>query len=242
MAYYSTEGIILKSINYKDSDKIFTVYTKNKGKITATAKGVRKVTSRRGGNLDTLNHISFQISDSGKDYKYITEAASLNTFAQIKKELKKAAQAYYVVELVHRLTEDEQDSSSIFDLILKTLKLFEKESADDRSVVNYFEVNLMKYLGYEISFHKCVSCGKPFSKSWNSCSVNFGLGGLICDACPHKGFSLSLDEASYLGKLSRGRLLKGSLDSSHVDDLLKMYIRGILDRDLKSISTFKLKD
>ena len=52
---YKTEGIILKRINFGEADRILTSYTKHFGKISLLAKGVRKITSRKGGNIELFN-------------------------------------------------------------------------------------------------------------------------------------------------------------------------------------------
>ena len=70
------EAIVLKNRKHGEADKIFTLYSKKKGKITAIAKGVRKVSSRRGGNLDTLNHVVLGVNEGKGDFKYITEVQS----------------------------------------------------------------------------------------------------------------------------------------------------------------------
>ena len=61
MKKYNTKAIVLKSVKYKDADKIFTLFTKEYGKISAIGRGVRKINSRRSGNLDTLNYVSVGI-------------------------------------------------------------------------------------------------------------------------------------------------------------------------------------
>ena len=58
---YKTEGIVLKSTEFKEADKIVTIYTKNYGKISAIAKGVRKIKSKFESSLEILTHSIFLI-------------------------------------------------------------------------------------------------------------------------------------------------------------------------------------
>lgn len=73
------EGIILKRRNLGEADRILTVFSKNLGKISVLAKGVRRITSRRAGNVELLNRVSMYLHRA-KSFLILTEAISLNTF------------------------------------------------------------------------------------------------------------------------------------------------------------------
>ena len=60
--FIQTEAIVLKSFDFGDADRIFTILTSNNGIIRVVAKGVRKPKSRMGGHLDILSKVNAYIS------------------------------------------------------------------------------------------------------------------------------------------------------------------------------------
>lgn len=151
MKTYTTECVVLKSKTYKDNDKLYTLFSKEKGKIMANAKGVRRIKSKRSGNLDTLNHLYVGISENG-DFKTITEVKSIKTYKEIKKSLDTIKHAYYICELVYRFTEEEDTATNrLFALLIESLEMLEEGKLDLKTVESAFELNFLKILGYQMS-------------------------------------------------------------------------------------------
>lgn len=239
MFRYSVEGVVIKNLNYKDSDKIYTIFTKNKGKISASAKGVRKISSRRAGNLDTLNYVVIGIFEGSFGYKTITEVKTLNSFRKLKSSIPKVSKAYFLLELVHKFLEEDHEEEKIFNLLISSL---EKMEEDDKNIdfwVLFFEISLLILLGYGLTFEKCKICGREYSDSWEAYKFNYGLGGLVCDRCDG-GFVISRGSSYVLnnvrsGKLSDKFLHKEILES---DRILKTYISFILNSEIRSTTIF----
>lgn len=149
MNRFNTEAVVLKHIKFKDSDRIYTLFSKDKGKISATAKGVGKITSKRSGNLDTLNHINVQISIHKSGQNYISEIETIATYKKIKSDLELSKKAFYLVEIINKVFWEDEDISNVFDQLINTLDRLEEKSEDPRITVNRFELKLMQLLGYE---------------------------------------------------------------------------------------------
>jgi len=115
-----------------------TIYTKHYGKIKAIAKGVRKITSRKGGNLELFNHCVLFLAE-GKNLDIVTEAQVINSFSHLRSDLGKTADAFYIVELVDKLTPEGQGNRAVFDLLIDALR-----NLDIRS----FEIDLLRVLGF----------------------------------------------------------------------------------------------
>jgi DNA repair protein RecO (recombination protein O) len=136
---YKTEGIILKRTNYGEADRILTIYTKHYGKIKAIAKGVRKITSRKGGNLELFNHCTLFLA-RGRNLDIVTEVQLLDSFPRLGRSLAKTADAFYIVELVDQLTPEGQVNRRVFASLLAAL--------DGRASTEEFEVDLLRRLGF----------------------------------------------------------------------------------------------
>jgi DNA repair protein RecO (recombination protein O) len=113
---FKTEGIVLKHLNYGEADRILTIFTKHYGKIKVMAKGVRKVTSRKGGNVEAFNHLTIFCA-RGKKLDILTEATVINSFGDWRRNLGKVGLAYYFCELVDKLTPEAQPNQTVFDLL-----------------------------------------------------------------------------------------------------------------------------
>lgn len=144
MASIVTLGIILKRANFGEADRVLTVLTDRFGKIAVIARGVRKITSRRAGNIELINVVKLGLF-KGKGYT-LTEAEALETFPKIKDNLTLSSTAFHVVELVERLTVPEQPNPQVFDLVHATLKILEKNPR--QLFIRAFEIKLLRILGF----------------------------------------------------------------------------------------------
>lgn len=144
---YKTPGIIIKRKNFGETDKILTIFSPYFGKIKVLAKGVRKINSRRGGNLEIFNYCRFVLR-KGKDFDLVSEVEPILTFKEWRKNLKKVAVAYYFCELVDKLVLEGQENKKLFELLknyLVSLKDF-----DDINFIRSFEQHLLDYLGFGV--------------------------------------------------------------------------------------------
>ncbi|MBI2620716.1 DNA repair protein RecO [candidate division WWE3 bacterium] len=240
MPYFAAECVVLKSVNYRDADKIYTLYTKNDGKISAMARGVRKISSRRGGNLDTFNHVAVNVSESARRFNVVTEAKVINSFKNLKRILSRAVYAYYVAELVHKFFEYQEQDSRVFNLLVSALGELDELDAYPIAVVNKFEVGLMRAAGYQMSLDKCALCGRVFSGDWLYPKFNAGVGGLICDGCSG-GLPISKETAGVLSGVEAARAEFVGVDEEarlNANGLIKLYVRGILGGGLRTERVF----
>src|SRR5258708_11287786 len=101
MPAVTTQGLILKRSNFGEADRVITALTDRYGKISIIAKGVRKITSRRAGNIEVLNLVKLHLFKA-RSYT-LSEAESIQTFPTIKENLTLSTTAFHVIELVDRL-------------------------------------------------------------------------------------------------------------------------------------------
>lgn len=146
MRNFKTEGIIIKRRNYKDSDRILTVLTKTHGKIYIRAAGVRKITSRRAGHIEPLNHCILSLYQ-GKAFPVLTEATTINNFSDIKKDLDMVGYAYHLCELIDGLCPENQENMRVFSLFQEALGRIGK-SENIKEVIRAFEMQLLSTLGF----------------------------------------------------------------------------------------------
>lgn len=147
---FKTEGIILKRRDFGEADRILTVFTLHRGKISVIAKGVRRITSRRAGNVELLNRVIIYLYQ-GKGMPMLTEAESIETFAKIKEDLTLSTYAYHLIELIDKLTAENQENRILYEDLVLVLKKIERNPR--QILVRAFEAKILSNLGF-ISFRE----------------------------------------------------------------------------------------
>lgn len=145
MPVFTTEGIIIKRSNYGEADRILTIVTPYKGKIHAIAKGVRRITSRKGGNVEALNKVKIQIFQ-GKGLGIVTEVQAEETFPKTKNDLMLSSYASHIIELADRLLPEQQLNPAAYNLLVVALTLLETNSR--QIFIRAFEIKLLTVLGF----------------------------------------------------------------------------------------------
>lgn len=145
MQAFKTEGIILKRRNFGEADRILTVFSEKRGKITVLAKGVRRITSRRAGNVELLNRTVMYLH-LGRGMPILTEAQSLDTYQKLKEDLLLSTYAYHVIELVDKMTAENQENMTLYEDLVRVL---ERLSRNPRQIfIRAFEVKILSVLGF----------------------------------------------------------------------------------------------
>lgn len=145
MPTFTTEGIILKRSDFSEADRILTILTPFRGKIKVLAKGVRRITSRRGGNVELLNKVRVQLF-VGKGLAILTEAESLKTYPKIKSNLTVMTYASHVTELADKLLAENQINNGAYKLLSIILDLLETHPR--QIFIRAYEVKLLNELGF----------------------------------------------------------------------------------------------
>ena len=145
---FSSEGVVLARKNYGEADRILVIYSKSFGKIRLVAKGVRKPRSRKRGHIEVFSNLRFSVS-GGKGLGIITEAETISGFQKIRTNLKKAALSYFLMEVVGRLTHDEEKNDRLFELLISYLKKVENNQETSlKELRSDFIMEVLVLLGF----------------------------------------------------------------------------------------------
>lgn len=141
MRTFRAEGIVIKRQNFGEADRIVTLFTKRFGKVRILAKGVRRIQSRRGPNVELFNRAVFFVH-KGRTFDVLTEVQLQYTFPRIRENLELIGLAYYVCELVDGLCAEHQPHPNVYDLLIEALTEL------DRGMIQRFEVGILSELGF----------------------------------------------------------------------------------------------
>lgn len=148
MRTYKIEGIVLKRRNLGEADRVLTILSKEFGKMSIKAPGVRRIPSRRSSHVELLNFSEFTLYSGSKTFMpIVTEAQTLEDFSLIKKDLLKIGQALYICELINGLCADNQENRGVF-FHLKSVLSELSNTLDALSLIKKFEKNLLMELGF----------------------------------------------------------------------------------------------
>jgi len=240
---YKTEAIVLKRTSLGEADNIITFYTPNLGKLRAVAKGVRRPKSKLGGHLDLLTQSSLLLAQ-GQNLDVITQSQTIESFLPLKSDLWRTSCAIYVAELADQFTVEQVENYPVYMLLETTLLwLCEARSEADANelVLRYFELHLLSHLGYQPELYQCLSCRSPLAPERNFFSASGG--GVMCPNCARKEQlvrPVSADAIKVMRFLlkndfaSASRLRVSPELTRELEQLMRAYIRYLLERDVKS--------
>jgi len=143
---YASEGIVLSRKNYSEADRILIVLSKNYGKLSLLAKGIRKIKSKKRGHLEIFSKIKFS-AVKGKGFDIMTEAETIDDFAGVRINLNKISLAYYFSEVVNKITHEDGHSSTVYSLLSTALEQLEQET-ELKKLRLKFIYDLLTNMGY----------------------------------------------------------------------------------------------
>ena len=184
--HYRTQGFVLKKRDFREADRIFTVFTKDFGKLEILGRGIRKIKSKlRGGmKLFSLADIEFI---QGKTHKTLTDANSIEIFQNIKRDLKRLKIAFDISDVLDSLVKEPEKEQKIWDLLkfsFQTLNRFSLSVKECWLIFYNFLWKILVILGYKPELNYCCICQKkPDPKNLY---FNLKEGGIICSDCFQK--------------------------------------------------------
>src|SRR6266498_2147863 len=176
---YKTQAVVLRQRKLGEADKIVTLFSPNRGKIDAVAKGLRRTKSRMSGHVEPLTFGSYLLAE-GRDLDIITQAEAVDTFPALREDLERLSRGLYCAELVDRLLPERSEAGPAFRLLVATLERLDREEEIDLAV-RYFEMRLLSELGYRPQLDVCCVCGgrlEPVENHWSN-----PAGGVIGPEC-----------------------------------------------------------
>lgn len=170
-------GLVLYSFPLGEADQIITCFTDSGSLVKFVAKGSRKSKSRFAAAVQLFNFAEFVIY-TGKGLPILRQADILESFPQVRKDWTKTGASLAAIELCRLLILEEAEEVDVFDLVLRYLKHL-KSNTYCPLTYDWFRLELVRLLGYQMSFGVCVSCGQPASKA----RLVWPEGGTVCIDC-----------------------------------------------------------
>lgn len=238
---FRTEAIILRRQDFKEYDRLVTLFTPDHGKFTVIAKGVRKPTGRMTGHVEQFSRSEMLIA-RGRDLSILNQSEMTDAFLPIREDLERAAYAHYLIELLDRFTEPEEASPMLYELLLGTLRRIADDGADLRVVARHYELALLVLVGYPPELFDCVVGHEPLEPIDQFFSPFEG--GVVCPEHAENNLRvmpISLTALKVLRFLQTqpfemcDKLTLNGVLHLELERLMQAYIVFVLERRLKSV-------
>ena len=185
MSLEKSEAIVLRVVPWSETSMVVTLFTRDFGKVSAIARGARRLRSPFESALDLLakSQVVF-IKKSTDALDLLTEAKLIRRFRSGQVALLPLYCGYYVAELLLSLTEDNERASELYEACDRTLIDLDLRKCE-AEVILKFEMQVLKLLGHLPTFHLCASCGNPVQSNRTGPDALLGIaaGGILCGDC-----------------------------------------------------------
>lgn len=183
MSLTKTRGVVLRTINVGEADRILEIYSDDLGKVRAIARGVRKIQSRLAGHLEPFTYVDLMFARGRGDLPTITGAKAIQHYPGIRTDLDRVASASYLADLVGRLNPDAQVSKRFPTLVKDGLAMLDA-GHEPTHVVGYYEWRMIMASGWQPDFYACVNCNQKLFPQ--ALAFSLALGGVLCKHCHTK--------------------------------------------------------
>ncbi len=227
------EGIVIRSVDYGESSKVVTLFTREHGKVGIMARGAKKAKSRLGAVTQLFTHGYYLCkSGPGTGMPDLSQGEIVESYRDLRQNLTQTAYAAYIAELLDRLTHEREPNPFLFQLLMLTFRLLD-EGRDAEILCRIFETKMLAVAGIAPQLQACSHCRgghEPFA-------ISVSQGGLLCPACmPADPYAISVSPSTW--KLLR---LFQLFDLERLGDIevkpatrnqLKHVIRSFMDEHL----------
>jgi DNA repair protein RecO (recombination protein O) len=162
---YKTEAVVLRSFRFGEADRVLHVYTLDRGRVGAVAKGVRKTKSRFGARLEPLSHVELLLHQGAGELHTVTGAALVDPHRPAREDPYRLSVGLIGVEAMLRLFVEQERNERAFEALTRFLTVLDAVPAGLRGraaldpLALAFQLKLLWLSGYLPHLETCVECG-----------------------------------------------------------------------------------
>ena len=177
---YTTDAIVLRRADYRDYDRMVTLFSPDRGRIDAIARGCRRPRSALMASSEVFCAGEYTLNVTGERHS-IVQCAVKDSFYELRYDYERLTHATYCLSLADAAALPDQGAPEIFMLLLKALAHFNYSGISAPLLTAAFEMRFMPLMGYTPRMERCVVCGRePDARD-----VRFDeeKGGVACGSC-----------------------------------------------------------
>jgi len=177
MMFTTAAGIVLRDSDYKDYDKILTVFTADHGLISLKAHGVRRRSSDIKSACQLLCYSEFTWKEVN-GYCTITEAVCKEDFRSLRNDIEKLSLGFYFAQVIELIAQQDSSDPTLLPLMLNCLFALSKPESNQAKIKAVFELRVVSKAGFQPDLYGCSGCGKTEELSFDTRG-----GVLLCANC-----------------------------------------------------------
>ena len=184
---FKTEAVVLRSIRYGEADRVVHLYSRNRGRLGAIAKGSRRPKSRFGGRLEPFFRLDLVLYQGRGDLATVTGASTVDGHGGLRADGAALGAAARACDAVLRLLDTNQPNPAAYNLLCNYLGLLDTEpAARAAGTALAFRLKLALAAGFSPELASCASCGEAEHLT----AFSGAAGGVVCASCEGGGFPL----------------------------------------------------
>ncbi|UCZ54507.1 DNA repair protein RecO [Bacillus shivajii] len=177
---HKVEGIIIRTNDYGETNKILTVFTRENGKVALMARGAKRPKSRFASSAQLFMYGMF-VYQRSSGIGTLNQADITDSFKDVRIDLKLTSHAAYIAEMADKLTEDHQRNPYLFELIYQ-LFVYLNDGVDEDILTRIFETKMLEVAGVTPNLFHCALCGRQEDHF----VFSVRQGGILCSSCKHE--------------------------------------------------------
>ena len=194
-----TEAVVLRTLRYGEADRILHLYTPQRGRVSAIAKGVRRAKTRFGGRLEPYFRLHMVLYEGRSELLTVTSADTIAGHPQLRENGPALDSAARACDAVARLFETADPHPGVFALLCNELALLDVGAGGGRSHATHanqlaFRLKLLLAAGLAPQLAACAACGEAEHLS----AFSGAAGGVVCAACEATGFMLGEEAHTFM--------------------------------------------
>ncbi|MEO9592186.1 DNA repair protein RecO [Rhodopirellula bahusiensis] len=183
MSNQSTTAIVLRTVDFSETSLIVTLLTKDLGRISALAKGARRLKGPFEGSLDLLSVCAITLIDKPSDtLDLLTESKLRRRFRGAQRSLDRLHAGYYIAEMLRLLIDDDDPHRELFDMTLSAMGMIDGEGPVAKTLLA-FDAQCLRLLGHAPATQRCTVCGRDAERNRRRAAFSLVGGGVVCETC-----------------------------------------------------------
>lgn len=241
--YLTIQAIVLRVADYNDRDALLTVLTRNHGKLTVKARGLRRKNSPLVAPCQLLAFGEFTLFEYRGQYT-INEAHSIELFTPLRRDLSKLSLGTYFAQATEVISQEDIPNPELQSLLLNCLYALSKLEEPESKVKAVFELRAACLAGYMPDLFGCHSCGNQ-----NPDRFDISRGCLECQNCRGVGGGIRmpvtagvLEAMRYICMCESKKVLSFQIGASNLEklsNLTEAYFTAQLERGFSTLDFYK---
>lgn len=238
--------IVLRTADYKDYDKILTLFSRSDGRLDAQARGARRLKSDIATAAQPLSCGEYEFYKKG-DKLFLTAALVKQEFYRVQNDFDKFTAACVMLELSDKLLQNTDDYEDLFLALIYALFSMEQGTLSHTRALAYFFARIVERMGIFPAIGTCAVCGNEAAS--DPAAFSMEEGGEICRECVSHVATVSVPRSALLSleKMGEARpqdivqYAAGETDAKSVIDLMSRYLENMMELRLKTMKCFREK-